>query len=80
MGKRDQKPTGPPVVLTGEEVMAINANKLRRLLQSGEAIIDPDFVKRLDQEPKVVAREYMRECERARARARALKLIRHQLH
>jgi hypothetical protein len=75
MGKRDQKPKGPPVVLNGEQVMAMNANKLRRLLQSGEAIIDPDFMKRFEQDSKRATREAMREIERARA----LKLIKHQL-
>lgn len=76
MGKRDQKPKGPPVVLTGQEVMAMNAKKLQRLVRTGEAIIDPDFMRRLEQEPKAVRREYRRELERARA----FRLIRHQLH
>jgi hypothetical protein len=75
MGTRDQKPKGPPVVLSGGEVWAMHANKLRRLLQSGEATIDPDFMKRFDQDSEKATREAVRECERARA----LKLIRHQL-
>jgi hypothetical protein len=75
MTKRDQKPTAPPVVLTGEQVEAMNARTLRKLVQSGKAIIDPAFVELLSRRSASAIREDMRELRRKRA----LKLIRHQL-